>query len=159
MGSTAIRTLAVWRSMNSFWRPGVNIINTVSIWCSTKVSFSTFKNSSNTYFLNYLCQTWLHGRHLVDSSIAFLLKSLTLPNVCAFILSKLLIALMGFPWLGAAFYAETAHEGTSRMLNNVRHTWYVVSQCRPFDSGGLKRWLPLVGHRVIGWSIISRNSK
>jgi hypothetical protein len=36
--------------------------------------------------------------------------SLTLANVCAFIPCKLLIALMGLPRLGAAFYTKTAHE-------------------------------------------------
>jgi hypothetical protein len=62
------------------------------------------------YFLNYLCLTWSDGCHLVDSSIALFSKSLTLPNMYAFILSKLLIALMGFPRLGAAFYTETAQK-------------------------------------------------
>ena len=45
---------------------------------------------------------------------------------------------MGFPRLGAAFYTQTAHECTQRQLNDVRHAWYVVSQCGPLDSGGLK---------------------
>jgi len=48
----------------------------------------------------------------MDSSVALFSKYLTLLNVYAFIRSKLLIALMGFPTLGAAFYAETAHECT-----------------------------------------------
>ena len=38
--------------------------------------------------------------------------SLTLPNVYAFIVSKLQIALIGFLRLGAAFYTETAQEYT-----------------------------------------------
>jgi len=53
-----------------------------------------------------------YGQHLVDSSIALFSKSLTLSNVSAFIHSKLLIVLMGFPRLGAAFYTQTAHEST-----------------------------------------------
>jgi len=62
------------------------------------------------FFLNYLCQTWSHSQQLVDSSIAIFLNPLTIPNVCAFILSKLLIAMMGFPRLGVAFYAGIAQE-------------------------------------------------
>jgi len=77
-----------------------------------KVNFRTFKISWNTHFLNYLGQTWFQGLHLIDSSLALFSKSLTLPNVYALILSKLLIALMGFPRLGAAFYTEAADECT-----------------------------------------------
>jgi len=101
-----------WQSMNSFWQPGVRVINTASIRCYMNVSFSTFKISGNTYSLNYLCYTWSPGRHLVGSSIAPLMKSVTLPNVYAFILSKLLIALMGVPRPVVAFSTQTAHERT-----------------------------------------------
>jgi len=59
---------------------------------------------------------------------------LTLPNVYAFILSQLLIALVGFPRLGAAFYTETAHEYTCNQLYDMRHAWYVVPQCRQLDA-------------------------
>jgi hypothetical protein len=107
-----MRTLAIWQSIISFWQPGFSIINTASIHCYTTVSFGTFNNSSNTYFVNYLFQTWLHGQHLADSTIAFLSKSLTLPKVCAFILSNLLITHIGFPWLAAAFDPDTAYECT-----------------------------------------------
>jgi len=55
IGSSAIGTLALWHSMNSYHRPGVSVINTASILCYMKVSFSTFKISSNMYFLNDLC--------------------------------------------------------------------------------------------------------
>jgi hypothetical protein len=37
---------------------------------------------------------------------------LTLSNVYAFILAKLLIVRMGFPRLGSAFYTDAAHEYT-----------------------------------------------
>jgi len=154
-----MRTLAFWQSMNSFRRPGVSVINTASILCYMKVSFRTFKISWDTYFLNYLCQTRFHGRHLIDSSIALFSKSLTLPDVYAFILSKLLIALMGCPRPGAAFYTETAHECTQSQLYDVCHAWYVVLQCRPLDSRGLKCWLQLACHRVIWGSIIRRNTE
>jgi hypothetical protein len=93
------------------------------------------------YFLNYLCETPLHSRHLVDSSIALILQSLTLRIVCAFIGSKLLMALMGFPRLGVAFDPETAHECTKSKLNAVRHALNVVSHCSPLDTGGIKGWL------------------
>ena len=138
IGGTAICTLACWQSMESFQHPGVSIINTRSILCYIKVSFSTFKICWNTYFPNYLCQTWSHGRHFVDSSIAVFSKSLTFPNVYAFIISKLLIAHMGFPRLGVAFYTQTPLECTQSKLNDVRQAWYVASQCRPLDSWGLK---------------------
>ena len=98
-----MRSLGFCQSMNSFRRPGVSVINTASILSFMKVSFRTFKISCNTHFLNYLCYIWSHGRHLVDSSIALFSKSLTLSNVYAFILAKLLIALMGFPRCGTAF--------------------------------------------------------
>jgi hypothetical protein len=54
--------------------------------------------------------------------------SLTLPNVYASILSKLLIPFMGFPRLGAAFYTETAHECTQSQLYDVRHAQYMIPQ-------------------------------
>ena len=119
-----------------------------------KVIFRTFKISWNTYCLNYLCKSLFHGRHLIDSSSAHCSKSLTLPDVYAFILSTLLIALMGFPRLGAAFHTETAHELTQSEVYDVRHPRYVVPQCRPFDSRGLKCWLQLACYRVIQGSII-----
>jgi len=124
-----------------------------------KVSFRSFKMTWNMCFLNYHCLTRSHSRHLLDSSIALFLQSLTLPNVCAFILSKLLIALMGFPRLGAAFYIEISHEHTQSMLNDVRHARYVVSHGRPPDSWGLKGWLQFLSNRVIGRIIFSQNSK
>jgi len=154
-----MRTLAFWQWMNSFGWAGVSVINTASILCFMKVSFRTFKISWNTYFLNHLCQTRSHGRHLVDSSIALFSKSLTLPDVYTFILSKLLIALMGFPRLGAAFYTETAHECTYSQQYDVRHARYVVPQCRPLDSRAHKCWLQLACHRVIWGSIICRNTQ
>jgi len=154
-----MRSLAFWHSMNSFRRPGVSIINTTSILCYIKVSFSNFKISWNTYFFNYLCTIWSHGQHLIDSRIALFSKSLTLPNVYAFILSKFLIALMGFPIFRVAFDTETAHEFTYSQLYDVHHAWYMVPQCRPLDSRGLKCWLQLACHRVIRGSIISRNTK
>jgi len=109
--SSGMPTFAVWHSMNSFRRPGFGVINTPSIFCYIKVSFRTFKISWNMYFPIYLCWTWSHGWHLVDSSIALFPMSVTLPNDYALILSKLLIALMGFPRLGAAF--------TPRLLMNA----------------------------------------
>jgi hypothetical protein len=42
---------------------------------------------------------------------------------------------MGFPRLGAACYTQTAQEYTQSKLNDMRHAWYVVSQCRPLDCG------------------------
>jgi len=159
LGSTAMWTLAYWQSMNSFRRPGVSVINTASILCYKKVSFSTFKISWNTYFLNYHCYTWFHGRHLIDSSSVLFSKPLTLANIYVFILSKLQIALMGFTRLGAAFDTETAHECTSTQLYDVRHARYAVPQCRPLDSRGLKCWLQLACHRVIWGGNICHNSK
>jgi len=145
--------------MNSFWRPGVSLINTASILCFMKVSFWNFNISSNMYCLNYLCSTWSDGRHLDDSSIALFLKSLTLPNVYAIILCKLVMTLMGFPKLRGAFHTLVAHECTKSQLNYVRHAQCAVPQCRPPDTGGLKGWLQLTSHRVIWGSIISANSK
>jgi len=144
--------------MNLFRWPGVSVINTASILCHINVSFMSFTMSWNMYFLNYLCQTRLHSRHLVDSSNALFSQSLTLAKVCAFIVSKLLIAHMGFPKLGAAFDPETAQECTQSKPNDVRQAWYVVSLCRPQDTRGIKGWLKLPSHRVIWWSIICHNS-
>jgi len=145
--------------MNSFRRPDVSIINTGSVLCNLKVSFSTFKVSWNTYFLNYLCQTWSHGKYLVDSCIALVSKSLTIPIVCVFILSKLLIALIGFPRLGTAFYTQTVHDCNWSKLNGVHHAWYVIAQCGPLDSGGLKGGLYFTSHQVSWGCIIYCHSK
>ena len=112
IGSTAMRNLAFWRSMNSFRRPGVSVINTAIILCYMKVSFGTFKISWNMYFLNHLCQTMSHGRHYIDCSIALTSMSLTLSDVYPLILSKLRITLIVIRWLGVAFYTKTAHECT-----------------------------------------------
>jgi len=141
--------------MNSFRRPGVSAINTASTLCYMRVSFRSFQMAWNTYFLNYLCQTWSHSQHLIDSSIALFSQSLTLPNVCAFILSKLLIVLMGFPRLGAALYTEIARERTQSKLTDVCHWWLVGHHCRPPDCGGLKSWLWFQSDRVIWRGIIS----
>jgi hypothetical protein len=111
------------------------------------------------YYLNYLCYTWSHGRHLIYSSIALFLKALTFPNGWAFILSKLLIALMGVQSLGAAVYTLTAHECTQSMLNVLRHAWYVVPQYGPLDLGRLKGCLQFTCHRVIRGSVIGCNSE
>jgi hypothetical protein len=46
---------------------------------------------------------------------------LTVPDIHAFVLSKLLIVFMGFPRLGAGFYTEIAHEYTYSHLSDVRH--------------------------------------
>jgi len=108
IASSAMGNLAHCQLMNSFDRPGVSVINTSSILCYMKVSFSTSKISWNMYILNYLCYTWFHGWHLIDSSVALFSKPLTLPNGYAFISSKLLIVLTGFPRLGAALYTKTA---------------------------------------------------
>jgi len=51
---------------------------------------------------------------------------LTLPNVYAFILFKLQMALMGFSTPGAAFYTETEHECTYSQLYGVRNAWYMI---------------------------------
>jgi hypothetical protein len=63
--------------------------------------------------------------------------SLTLPNVYAFILSEMLIVLMGFPSLGAARYTKTVHKCTESELYAVDHGWYVVPHCRRLDFIGL----------------------
>jgi hypothetical protein len=54
-------------------------------------------------FLYYLCYTWSRGQHLVDTSIAPVSKSLTIPNLYAIIPCELPIILMGFSRLGGAF--------------------------------------------------------
>jgi len=145
--------------MYSFRRQGVSVIPTPSIHCFIKVSFRTAKVSWNMYFLNYLCRTWTHGWPHVDVSIALLSKSLTLPIDCTYILSNLLIMLIGFHRLCVAIYTETAYESTQSGLNNVCHILYVVSQCRPLDSSGLMGWLLFPIHSVIGGSVNSRNAK
>jgi len=155
IGSTTIRTLAVWESMNPFRQPGVSVIDAASILCYMMANFRTSKTWSTSYFLNYLCWTRFHGRHRIDSSVALFSKSLTLPNVYALILSKLLITLMGLPRVGAAFYTETAHEWTQSQLYDVRHSWYVVPQSRPLDCRGLKCWLQLACQQISWESIIS----
>jgi len=141
LGSSAIHTMAFWLSMDLFWWPGVSGINTASILCYMMVSFMSFKMSWNMYFLNYLCQTWSHSRHLVDSSIAQFSQSLTLHNVRGFIHSKLLITLKGFPRVDAAIYPEFVPEGTKCKVNDVRHASYVVPHCRPPNSGGIEGWV------------------
>jgi len=119
----------------------------------------TFNISWNTYFLKYLCKTLSHGWHLIDSCIDLFSKYLTCPNVYAFILSTLLIALMGFRRLGAALYSKTAHEWSQSQPCNVPHVWYVIPQWWPLDSRGLKWWLMLTWHRVICSSIIGSHTK
>jgi len=159
IGSAMMRAVAFLQSLNLFCWPGFSIINTACILCYMKVSFRSFKIFWNTYFLNYLCQTWSHGWHRIDSSIALFWKSLTLSKVYAFILSTLLIVPIGFPRLGAVFYTQTAHDCTESQLYDVRPAWYVVPQCRPLDSGGLKGWMQFMCHRVIWGIIICCNSK
>jgi hypothetical protein len=145
--------------MNSFWWPGLSIINTASIFWYMMVTFSSFKIYCNTYFPNCLGYTWSHNWVLVELSIALFLKSLTLPNLYASILSKLLIVLIGYSRFCVAYYTKTLYECTKRQLNNVHHTWYVVPQCRPLNSRGFKHWLQLMSHWVIWGSIISCNSQ
>jgi len=156
--STGIRTLSSWQWMNSFRPPGVWVINTASILCFMNLSFRSFTTSWIIYFPNDVCQTRPHSRHLVDSRIALFSQSLTVPNVCAFILSKLLIALMGFPRLRTAFHPETTHEYTQSKLNNLHHAWYVVVQCTPQDTGDIKGRLQFPSHRVFRRSITHRIS-
>jgi len=145
--------------MNLFRWPCVSVINTASILRYIMISCRTFIICWNTCFLNYFCKTWPHGRHFVDSSIALFSKSLTLPNINAFIISKVLIALMGFSRLCAAFYTQTAHERISSKLNDIRHAWYVFSQCSPYHTGGLMGCLEFPSHRVLWGSFIGCNSK
>jgi hypothetical protein len=109
IGGTAICILVFWQSMNQFQRKGVSAINTASILGYIEVTFRTFKICWNTYFFNYLYQTWPQGRHFVHSSIALCSKSLTLPTINTAIVSKLQIALMGFPRFGSAFHIQTSH--------------------------------------------------
>jgi len=154
-----MRTMGFWQLMNSFRQPAVSVIITASILCYMKVNFRTFKISWNMYFLNYLCWTWFHGRHHIDSSIALISKSLTLPNVYIFILSKLLIVLMGFPRPGAAFYTNTGNQCAYSQPYDVCHAWYAVPQSRALLCKGLKCRLQLACHRVIWGSSISRNTK
>jgi len=145
--------------MNLCWRPGVSIINTSSMLCYLKMCFKTFRISRNMYFFNYLCYTCSHGRSLPDFCIALCSKSLVIWTIYAFILSKLLIALMGFPRLCSACFTRTAHECTQSKLNDMRHAWYAVFQSRPLDSGGLNGWLYRASLRVIWEGVISCISK
>jgi hypothetical protein len=108
--STAIHLFACWESMNAFRQPGVNVFNTISFPCYMNVRVRWFKMSWNADLFNDLCQTWSHWCHLLDSSIALFSWPLTLPNVLAFLLSNLLITLMGFLSIGAAHHPETADE-------------------------------------------------
>ena len=159
IGSTAIRMLACWQEMNSFRWPCVSVINTSSIHCYMKVSFRTFNISWNLYFLNYLCQTHCHGRQLIDWSIALFSKSLTVANVYAFNQAKLLIVLMRLSIFRATLYTETAHECTESQLYDVCHARYLVPQCRPLGSRGLKWCSQRVCHRVNRGSVICQNTK
>jgi hypothetical protein len=156
---TAVGTLAFWHWMNLFWWPGLSVINTASILCYMTVNFRTFKILWNMYIPNYLCQTWSHDWHLIDSSVAHFSKSLTLPSVYAFIHSKLLIALMGFPRLGAALSTVTAYEGTGSQLYDAGHACHVVSYPRRWNSGVYRCWLHFVCHRQIWGRILSPNNK
>jgi len=107
LSGTAIGTLAMSQSMNLFRRPGVSIGYTSIIHCYMMVSFRTFNWSQNTYILNYHWKMWFHGRHLLDYYSTLFLNLLTLPDVYASILSKLLISLMGFTGLGAIFHIQS----------------------------------------------------
>jgi len=49
-----MRTFAYWKSINSFRRPVVSLINSGCILCYMEISFRTFNISWNTYFLNPL---------------------------------------------------------------------------------------------------------
>jgi len=137
----------------------VSVINNASILSFMKVSCRTFTISWNTYCLNDRWQSLSDGRHQIDSSVAQGTKCLTLPNIYAFILSDLLIMLIGYRWLVAALYTLTANECFYSQWYDVHSAWYVVPQCRPLHSGVLKCWLQLASHRVISGSMISRNSK
>jgi len=147
------------QSMNSFRWPGVGGINTESICWYVKVSFGSFKMSSNVFFLNCLCYTWSNTQHLVVPSMALFSQSLTLPNNCAFILSKLVIALRGFPRLGAAWYPETPHKHTQSKLTDLHEAWYAVPQYREYDSRSPKVSLLFPSHQEVGECIISCISK
>jgi len=144
IGSTAVRTLPFWQAMNSFRRPGVSVINTASILWYMTVNFRTFKISWNTYLLNYLCETWFHGRYHIDSIVALFSKSLALPNVYDFNLSKLLIALMGFARLGGSF--------TPRLLMNAPK-----ASCMTCAMHGM--WFLSAGHSIAEASSIDCSSR
>lgn len=98
LDSSAICSVAGWLSKNTFQWLGVSVINTVSIHCYTMLRVRTFKISCNTSLLDYLWKTLFHGLHL-NSNIALFSKSLPVPNLHAYILCKLLIALMGLQLL------------------------------------------------------------
>jgi len=112
IGSTAMHTVAFYQSLYLFQWPGARVFNTSRIHCYMRVSVRKFTVCGTMYFLNYLHETYSHGQHLPDSSIAVFSTSWTVPIIYAFILSKLLIALMGFPRLVAAFHTETAYGHT-----------------------------------------------
>jgi len=123
--STVICALASWQSMNTFWQSGVSVLHTARIPCYIMVSFKTLKITWNYYLFNNLCLSWSDGWHLVDPSIALFTKSLTLPNVYAFIFSKLLITLIRIWRVGEAFYTQTTHECIKRswMMWGMHGMW------------------------------------
>jgi hypothetical protein len=41
----------------------------------------------------------------------------------------------------------------------VRHTWYVVSHCRPHDTGSIKGWMQFPSPLVIWRSFVCHNSE
>jgi hypothetical protein len=77
------------------------------------------------------------------------LNALTLHNVNGISLLKLLMVLMGFPRLGAAYFTKTGHECTQRQLRNMRDAWYVSPQSRPLDSGDRKGRLQVMSYPEI----------
>jgi len=44
----------------------------------------------------------------------------------------------GFPMTWHDLYTETGNQWRSPKPNSFHHAWYVLSHCRPLDSGGLK---------------------
>jgi hypothetical protein len=92
------------------------------------VNDKTFKISSDTHYPNYLSTTWSVGSHHGDSRIALFSKKWTVPIVKTFILSKLVITLMGFRTLRRTFHTQTASDYTWKKLNDVCHGWYIVPQ-------------------------------
>jgi hypothetical protein len=61
------------------------------------------------------------------------------------------------PMSGCEFYIKTALERTQSRLNDVHHSWFGVSHCRPLDYGSLNCWLEFPSNSVIGQSIICCN--
>jgi hypothetical protein len=82
-----------------------------------------------------------------------------LPIIDAFMVSKLLITLMGFSRPGNVFFIQTPHEHTWSKLYDMYHGCDVVTLCRPLNSGLLKICLQLTWHWLIRGSINSRNYK